>query len=377
MGTFLKVLVVFILVLSIGALVLGILLFNKRELLKARAQMLEKYVASVSATIESEPPRMETKPEYPAKDVDECTAEIIQDPAKSQFWNTYSNAYELSEQPTMNLNTSRRQLELMSYYKRDPMGSILRDPVKGFKITEGKGTMHDLLEEVLSNAQAQYDLLSATRQQLIDLRNEYIATVEELNQRKAYLRDRLHHIVELNQKIDELNREIDRLNRKIRDLESQIESLQVQIADLNREIERLQEEKADLELDIEHLKQENNDLRKQLGMEIIVAKPVIDAGTKGEVVSVNPDWHYAVVKLNDEFLQEILGEFMDKDPPKVELYIKRAEDDELVSKARLIQVRRKDKLGVVDILTDWQQAPVREGDTVFYQAPAGDLRTIE
>ena len=50
MGKLLRVLVVILLLLSIGALALGILLFNKRELLKARAQKLETAIIGLALT---------------------------------------------------------------------------------------------------------------------------------------------------------------------------------------------------------------------------------------------------------------------------------------------------------------------------------------
>ena len=55
MGKLLRVLVFVFLIFSIGALVLGWMLFDKRELLKGRTQKLEAAFVELSATNEDEP----------------------------------------------------------------------------------------------------------------------------------------------------------------------------------------------------------------------------------------------------------------------------------------------------------------------------------
>ena len=51
----------------------------------------------------------------------------------------------------------------------------------------------------------------------------------------------------------------------------------------------------------------------------------------------------------------------------LELLLRRpGEGGKFVTKLKLVQVRRADKLGIADILTSWQQLPVQKDDVVFY-----------
>jgi len=98
MATFLKVLTVFFLILAIGALVLGIHLFEKRELLKGRTQKLEKAIialGTVTEDVDEQALVAEAKKDYPAKDVSECEAKIVETPELSKFWDTYQAHLEI------------------------------------------------------------------------------------------------------------------------------------------------------------------------------------------------------------------------------------------------------------------------------------------
>ena len=43
-----------------------------------------------------------------------------------------------------------------------------------------------------------------------------------------------------------------------------------------------------------------------------------------------------------------------------------AGEETFVTKVRLIQVNKAEKRGICDILPDWQQLPVEQGDVVFF-----------
>jgi len=86
MGKFLRVLVILLLLLSIGALWVGCLLFQKRELLKGRTQKLENYIVYLGKTIEEKPAELKEKPEYPSRDVSPLNPEILENPDRSPFW---------------------------------------------------------------------------------------------------------------------------------------------------------------------------------------------------------------------------------------------------------------------------------------------------
>ena len=55
--------------------------------------------------------------------------------------------------------------------------------------------------------------------------------------------------------------------------------------------------------------------------------------------------------------------------PQITLMIKRIDSDNkeiFVTKAKLIQVKRGEKIGIFDMLPDWQQIPAKKGDVLFY-----------
>jgi hypothetical protein len=92
----------------------------------------------------------------------------------------------------------------------------------------------------------------------------------------------------------------------------------------------------------------------------------VDAGDKGRVVSVNEQWGFAVLELNEAFLKALLGEDLKGDCPEVEMLVRRqGSNGTFVAKIRLFQVKRDQKLGVANVLADWQQQPLQEGDIVY------------
>lgn len=372
MGKLLRVLVILILLMSIGALVLGYMLFSKREILKGRTQKLEKTIKELDAYIEAEPGTLEQKPSYPARDISPCSNEILMSPERSSFWQQYDDNLEIQE-PFSMLGTAKKTQQLMSYYQIDSLtGKAAKDSI-GQKIIKGKGTMQQVLDELLESAEAQYEQLNATRQQLTILRKEYISAVEELNERKDKLRSALATITDRDNTIFELREEIKRLEGNISRLESEKASLEDQVAEYERQIEKLNETIQGKEREIAQLKAENQELRKRLTGQQSAGGDArgddwagLEPGEKGRIISVNPKWNFAVAKLNDAFLREILGDDLDRDFRAVNLFLRRPGSPEVfVCKIKLIQVKKGEKLGIADILTNWQQLPVREGDVLF------------
>lgn len=377
MGKLLRVLVIICLLLSIGALVLGTMLFKKRELLKGRTQKLETAIIALGTTIEAEPPAEPQDKTYPAKDISQCTPETLE-PEFSDFWTKYSAKLEMQDQSKLDLDSHRT--DLMIYYKVDPVtGEPLRDPATGYKITKGEGTMQGVLDNLLSKAEEQYNRLNETRQQLTDLRVEQIDTITEMNKRKGELRTALKEIVDLKAKIQEINETIIKpLEKKVEELEEAKRTAEEQISEQQRQFALLEEEKMELENVNAQLKKEIDKFYKSGAGAVSPGFPApgsttvpiginVKPGTKGKVAAVNPKWNFIVLELNDDFLREILGEDLSGSVPHIELQIKRSDEPEkFVTKVRLVDLRREDKLGIADILADWQQLPVKEGDLVFY-----------
>jgi len=384
MGKFLRILVVFIFVLAIFSLTLGCLLFVKREILKGRTYKLEQATIKLARTIEADAPKVpEPRQEFPAKDISECTDEIMMDPTKSEFWDTYKEELESLDQDIIDLRSRTR--ELMSYYKVDPVTlKHERDPITNQKITSGPGTTQGVLDDLLKKAEEQYDRLTATRQQLTTVRIELVETITELNSRKTTLREKLNKIVELNAEIMRLNGVIAELRNEIEDLKDQIAGLENRIADLEAEKRVLEEEKENLDLKNQQLQDIVRELRGEidrlkqitgLGDESVTmaSGPIMSTeslkltpGVAGNVVSVDEKHGFVVMRLTPNFVEEMVNARTDDRFPLVELIIKRG-DETFVSKTRITSMQQDKKLGIGDIMRSWQQMPIQEGDVVIYQ----------
>jgi len=381
MGKFLRILVVIIFLLTIASLTLAILLFNKREMLKGRTRELEQGLIKISRTIEAEPPAVPEDPEvYTARDTSDCTDEILDNPQMSVFWDSYKQQLESLDQDVLDIKARTR--ELMSYYKIDPAtGKTARKELTGEKITTGPGTTQGVIDDIIARAEAQYDLLTETRQQLQDIRIELVDTVNELNGRKTTLREKLNKIVDLNNQIMELNRTINNLRNQVAEQREQIQSLEGDITNLEQEKRKLEEDNESLTIAKEELKATVADLRGRLrdlidrqntggtvvrGTKTIQTSSVdIEPGPKGSVASVDQDHQFIVMQTDQEFVDELLKVTTEGLLPLVDLIIKR--DGKFVSKVRIKQLNQRDKLVICDILIDWQQGPIEVDDEIFYQ----------
>ena len=381
MGKFLRVMVILIFLLTAASLTLACMLFMKREILKGRTQKLERGLIQIARTIESEPPAVPEEPvTYPARDVSDCTSEALDNPTRSEFWESYKTELESLDQDIVDLKTRTR--DLMSYYRIDPVTmKAFRDPITNLKLSDGEGTTQGVIDDVLERAKAQYDLLTETRQLLTETRIELVDTINELNGRKVTLREKLAYIVELNDTIDKLNNTISDLRGEIEEHKEQIRSLEGDISNLRQEKEILQEEKEGLELKTQELSGIIMDLRGQLelaragtggggGIQIDGAIRVtsvdIAPGIKGSIVRVDQKHRFVVMELDPVFIDELLSVLTDGRLPLVELLVKRGEE-QFVTKVRIKQLKQEDHLAVGDILTDWQQGPIEIGDVIFYQ----------
>lgn len=358
MGKFLRVLVFILLALCIGALVLGILLFNKRELLKGRAQRLEKAIKEFDAVIEAEPGTMDTVPSDPEKDISPCQAEIPEPLEYNDFWKKYNYNAEVQNPKSM-VSTSSRDAELMTYFIKDAAGN---------KRIKGPGTMDGVLTDLLKQAETQYNLLNTTRQQLADLRKELISTIKDFNEKKNDHRQALIKIKGLEEQITRLEAKIAELENKIAELEAQITPLKDQIAEQERKIAEQEELITEKNRELETLKKNLGETAKSNSGDVKVWQGQMEAGIKGTVLLVNREWQFVIFQLEDQFLQELIGKNPDAEIPQLDLWVKRPDKAAtIVTKIRMLQVRKSEKLATADVLTEWQQMPLQEGDLVFFE----------
>jgi prefoldin subunit 5 len=370
------ILVIILFLLSIGALILGNSLFGKRELLKGRTQALETAVNKIGKVIEAEAP---VAPEanaddFPQKDISPCKAEPLDKPEFSNFWQKYKRELEAVDLPLINMETNR--MSLMNLYRRDPVtGEIMKDPATGYPIKNGEGTMASVLDDFLiKKASEQLDRLNDTRQMLKDTRVELTDTIREVNKLKPELRGKLKDIEDLKTQAEGLKKDI-----KTRD--ETIDGLKIEKKDLEDKANQAKADMAKMQEVIDEKDTTIKQLEKKLST---VNTPVVGTSTpspdggpalppwkpslgqKGKVLQVNPEWNFIIVELSDEFIAE--SEAAGRpDPAGIELFVKRlGKTEQLVSKIRLSQVKKAQKLAIGDNLSSWQQMPIKEGDVLFF-----------
>ena len=212
-----------------------------------------------------------------------------------------------------------------------------------------------------------------TREQLIEIREEKIKTIQDLNLRKQELRRALNKIVQLEATIRELEAKIQQLESKIRSLEARISELEAEVAELKRTVQERDETIAERDTEIETLKKEIEKLKGKDGPIERVWTSRIDSEQKGPIVSVDNEWNFVVFKVTDKFIDEIAAimEKLDEAQPipNIQFVVRRGRDSgpgSFVTKIRFKQLRKDEKLCVADILTNWLQRPVQKGDVVWY-----------
>ena len=93
----------------------------------------------------------------------------------------------------------------------------------------------------------------------------------------------------------------------------------------------------------------------------------LTCGEKGKISHVDSGKLYAVVKFEDAALDELIGSERNGALPPHEMLVVREDAQKkkrIVGKIRLRQWTPKTNLVMVDILQDWQQAPIEVGDVI-------------
>lgn len=368
MKRLLEILVIVLLMLSVAAMVFGAMLFRKRELLKGRTHQLEQAVMKIASTLECERPGVEDPPDYPERDVDSVTSEIIEDPEESTFWERYVHELEMLDLARMDLRSKRRQL--MTYYRIDPITlRIARDPLTGQKVIEGPGTMNELLRDVIENAANQLDRLNNTREQLQMTRIELVDSVTEVNTRRRELRGAFSTI-------EESDRSVARLEVDLQARDDEIEIRDDLIVELRDTVRDQELALCVKEEDIQGYSNDVVELARKLEVFLIgrpetslAISPILTRGVKGEIAAVNAEWNFVVVNLTEDFLrqyQALKDDGWENPDPALTVFRDTEEETIFITKVRIDYVYPDKRLGVATILSDWQQGSVNEGDRVLY-----------
>ena len=391
MGKALRVLIIVIFLLGVGALALAYMLYDKRTEFAERFKKFEAEIPKIAATLSAEAPAPKTGASHEERDTSPVEARALANPERARFWDIYDMALE---EPPADMvkygDPERLQIRKLFQTETGDNGAEKKviDPLTNKPKTEGPGTMQELLDKIVKAARTQNDTLLRTCAQLKKIREEYANTVAELNRVKNDGRRDKETIVDRDATITRLEGDKATLQQNIRALESEKTLLLQEIAEKEDTIKNKNEEIEKLVKTNQQLDNINNNLRilieqykqQRQGTGALVGDDLDDnewrrrlsPGDKGVVAAVNNELKFVVLKLDPSFSQDphILGPQLDQNLPAVPLGIRRpgfeSPSGEFITRVRLRQVSRESHLYIADILMDWQQSSVEVGDIVFF-----------
>ncbi|MFH0879512.1 MAG: hypothetical protein V2A34_07335 [Lentisphaerota bacterium] len=220
--------------------------------------------------------------------------------------------------------------------------NLVRDQLKDPK------AMDAALSQLSVAADNQYTELQDTKTDLANTRQDLENTKMELATTKTDLEGAKVQVAEMTEKVAQKDAELAQANGRVTQLEQDKANLQVQIDDLNNQMVKAEEESRDLQDQVATLDKIIKDMEREQGAQNIR----MPAGLSGHVLVVNPDWNFVILDIGSE-----AGLV-----PTAEMLVHRA--DELVGKVRISTV--KDNLAIAEIITDWEKAPIQEGDRVLF-----------
>jgi uncharacterized coiled-coil protein SlyX len=321
------------------------------------------------------------------------------EPEPDDFWSRYKGELESMEQTPSRLDDPTSRRHLRNHFRRNPVDNkIEKNPLTGAKINKGEGTTEGVLSDLLDKATVQFQVLTATRTQLVATRDYLQKVIDSQNKVKVTARVRQGTINELNEQINQLNTTIQDLRGQIALLKDEVTSLEGQMADLVAEKLRVEEDRDDLKFKFAASQAKNKelqarviDLNKQLvgpkrgsttpddesgvmtelrSLNVSVEAVPSAPGTKGRIVAVNEELDFVLIKLDKEFINELMTmtqTFQGNMLPQLDLLVIR--DGEFVTKIKISDIDRsgREALVVADILPKWQQLPIQVGDEVVYK----------
>jgi len=377
MGKVLKIFVIIILILSGVSLFLANSLFQKRELLTKRNQILENTVVNLAATIEKDNAEAGTASPID-RDIGTITDRELINPERDSMLEDYAIQLEEQSLTTFDLNPDAMRRQLRSYYILDAEGKYVLSGLNQLPVTTGKGSMNYLLDQVIARASAQQGNLNKTRQALTAMREDLASTVEELNALKIASRADKREITEKAGQIAKLEDEKADLETQVARLTQEKKELNAELADTRNEVDELTETVAGLEDELTLAKETIVDWEKRwAGRKTVVGQSDnrligfdLTAGIKGKIIEANDELKFAIIELSDEALTEMLGPERENKLPLVDMNVSRpgrqSASGEFVTRIKLRQLVHGKNLVVVDILSDWQQTAVEKGDVVFF-----------
>ena len=278
MAKALKPLVIVLLVLSVVALVLGMMLFFKRDVLKGRTQKNEQAIVKIAQNLHVE-----------------------------NF-----DAAQFAEQ------------------------------IKNYE------TMQAPLDGIAVNAENRYEELQNTKKDLDSTRVDLAKTKTDLESTKTTLKETEAKVTELTDTIASKDAEIAQANGRVTQLQQDKANLQTQIDDLNTQLVKSEEEMRDLQDQVATLDKIIKDLDKNTPGAVVN----VPQGLAGKIMVVNPDWNFVILDIGTD----------QKLATGADMMVHRG--DRLIGKVHVSSVQKN--MAIAEIMREWQQSPVSEGDNVLF-----------
>lgn len=240
-----------------------------------------------------------------------------------------------------------------------------------------------LLKNLIKALGAQKERLKATREALPVLRERLEAVVAKYNDLAVEAREDKCTIVKRDTTITELETEkkrledeVVRIKAQIDELNSEISSLKDEVAASKEETEVVKDALAKSEKLIQHLKKllqealnRNNGTTNGSGAGAGQAVASVPFGDKGKLVRVDNEIMSAIVEFTPEAMAELKGADRSRPLPIMEFGVKRegfaGPAQNFVGRIRLRQEVPGHNYIICDILSNWSQAPLENGDIVF------------
>lgn len=249
-------------------------------------------------------------------------------------------------------------------------GKPLIDSVTGAPKYEGSEAQI-VLEDLVGGVKKQYERLLTTRKAFKDVWLALKETADDLAGVKKECRERKEIIVglrkdkkELEEKCDDLDNQVKNLTQEKKELDEKVVGLEADIAAKDNDIFAKQEE---IEKHKKTIKQLNELLAKAIqtkGESSVgggTAVSALPAGVKGKIVKVDNERLFTIVKFSDQAMKEMKGEDLRGPLPALELMILRG--DQFVGKIKIRQ-ESSNNLVICDIIKEWEQLKIAEGDDV-------------
>ena len=205
--------------------------------------------------------------------------------------------------------------------------------------------MQVALDSVSVSAMNRYEELQNTKTDLENKTAELDKTTKELATTKTELVAAQAKVTEMTDALAQKEAEVAQAKSQVDQLEQDKTALQTQIDDLNNQLVKAEEEMRDLQDQVATLD-------KIVKETTPTGNRPLPLGLTGKITVVNSDWNFVVLDIGSES-----GLVRD-----AQMLVHRA--DKLIGKVRISNVQKD--MAIAEIMTDWEQSPIREGDYVLY-----------